>query len=64
MKISFHVHFRFANNWVFTNVQELHRFMMKVRAQLDESILLYCHKLESANVDEVDDDADDDDDDN
>lgn len=38
--------------------------MMKVRAQLDESILLYCHKLESANVDEVDDDADDDDDDN
>ncbi|RNF22791.1 uncharacterized protein Tco025E_03106 [Trypanosoma conorhini] len=37
-KLSFHVHFRMENNTVFANVRELHKFMSRVREELDVAL--------------------------
>ncbi|SCU65727.1 PrimPol-like protein 2 [Trypanosoma equiperdum] len=36
-KLSFHVHFRLEKNVVFSNIRELHKFMMKIRGGIDDS---------------------------
>ncbi|RNE97452.1 hypothetical protein TraAM80_09304 [Trypanosoma rangeli] len=37
-KLSFHVHFRLDSNTAFANVRELHKFMLRVREELDVAL--------------------------